>query len=69
MQAFEIMTDYVDRAQLATALRVSPRTVMRMEQRPDGLPSLIVGGRKFYRVSSVKDWLAKRETHPNPRGR
>lgn len=60
-----ILDDLVDPKTLAEKLRCSTRTLMRYEHLPDGLPSLLIGGRKFYRVSSVMRWLEARERHPN----
>jgi len=63
-----LLADYVDRASLCEALGdVSTRTIARYENQPDGLPSVTIGGRKYYRLEAVKDWLLKRERHPNPR--
>lgn len=69
MQPLDLLNDYIPRRQLAGVLNLSERTLMRYEKQPDGLPSLMIGGRKFYRAQSVRDWLAKRETRPNPRRR
>ena len=62
-----ILDGYVDRAELARQMRCSERTIWRYENLPDGLPSVMIGGRKFYPVAGVKAWLAKREQRPNPR--
>ncbi len=49
---------------------MAERTVARYENEPDGLPSLIIGGRRKYRIESVRAWLERRERRPNPtRGR
>lgn len=69
MQTLDLLNDLIPRDQLARALNLSKRTLMRYEQQPGGLPSLMIGGRKFYRAQSIRDWLAKRETRPNPRRR
>jgi phage terminase Nu1 subunit (DNA packaging protein) len=69
MSPAELIADYVDRASLAEALKVSPRTISRYENQPDGLPSLLIGGRKHYRMESVRKWLDRREQHPNRRRR
>jgi hypothetical protein len=62
-----ILADFVDRATLAQQLRCTEKTIWRYENAPDGLPSLMIGGRKYYRLSAVMAWLAKRERKPNPR--
>ena len=67
MSSHAILADYLDRAALATQLDVSPRTIIRYEQQPDGLPSTTIGGRKLYRIESVVTWLRSRETRPNRR--
>ena len=64
-----IMEAYLDRASLAGELRCSERTIARYENLPDGLPSTIIAGRKFYRVVAVREWLNRRERHPNKRRR
>lgn len=69
MHTLDLLNDFIPRDQLANALNLSERTLLRYEQQPDGLPSLLIGGRKFYRAQSVRDWLARRETRPNPRRR
>lgn len=61
-----ILADYLDRDALAAELGVSARTVARYELEPDGLPSLLIGGRRRYRIESVRAWLERRERRPNP---
>lgn len=67
METSGILADYLDRETLARQLGCSERTIARYEEAADGLPSLMVGGRKFYRIAAVQTWLAKRERKPNPR--
>ncbi|MER8648411.1 MULTISPECIES: hypothetical protein [unclassified Mesorhizobium] len=62
-----LLNGYLDRASLADALKCSERTVARYENQPDGIPSLMVGGRKLYRLVAVREWLDRRERRPNPR--
>jgi hypothetical protein len=65
-----ILEGYVDRPALAQQLGVSWRTIHRYENLPDGLPSLMIGGRRMYKLDSVRAWLERRERKPNPtRGR
>jgi len=64
-----VLADYIDRATLAQQLRCTERSIARYENEPNGLPWLMVGGRKFYRISAVQAWLTKREHNPNPRRR
>lgn len=63
----DLLDGYLDRSTLAEQLRTSTRTIARYENQPDGLPSLRIGGRKFYRIEAVVAWLTKRERRPNPR--
>ena len=66
----KLLEDYIDRLTLAEELGVNWRTIHRYENQPDGLPSLLIGGRRMYRLESVKAWLARRERQRNPtRGR
>lgn len=61
-----ILSDYLTRPELAAELNVTPRTIIRYENRPDGLPHTRIGGRVMYRKASVLAWLEKAERHPNP---
>ena len=66
----KLLEDYIDRPTLAEELGVNWRTIPRYENQPDGLPSLLIGGRRMYRVDSVRAWLERRERQRNPtRGR
>lgn len=62
-----ILEDYITRDELAAELRITARTLIRYENEPDGLPNMVLGGRKYYRRDAVRDWLRKREHQPNPR--
>jgi hypothetical protein len=62
----ELLENHVDRGSLARQLGVSERTVFRYENQPDGLPSLLLGGRRMYKLDSVRAWLERRERKPNP---
>ena len=62
----ELLENYLNRGSLARQLGVSERTVFRYENQPDGLPSLLIGGRRMYRLDSVRAWLERRERKPNP---
>lgn len=71
MTQVNLLSGYLPRADLAAELGVSERTLARYENRPDGLPSSVIGGRKLYRIESVRNWLLAQEHRPNPskRGR
>jgi hypothetical protein len=62
-----LLEDYLTRDELATELGVVPRTIMRYQNLPNGLPYLEIAGRIYYRRESVRDWLHSRERRPNPR--
>lgn len=62
-----LLDDFLPRADLAEQLGVSERTLARYENAPDGLPVTTIGGRKLYRIDSVREWIAARERRPNPR--
>ena len=62
-----ILDDYLTIETLAAEMHISVRTIARYEREANGLPNVMIGGRKYYRITSVQAWLAKRERHPNPR--
>lgn len=62
-----LLEDLLSEAELATELRVSERTIKRWRALPDGLPYVALGGRIFYRRSSVRAWIESRERFPNRR--
>lgn len=55
----DITENYTDRSSLAKGLKCSERTIARYEKL--GLLSLMIGGRKFYSLSAVSDFLKRRE--------
>ena len=69
----DVLSGLIDRPeirrQLAGADRppLTDRTINRYENQPDGLPYIVIGGRKYYRVEAVREFIAKRERRPNPR--
>jgi hypothetical protein len=66
MKHTDLLSNYIDRACLAESWGVSMRTLARYEALPDGLPSLLLGGRRMYKLDSVRAWLERRERKPNP---
>lgn len=62
-----LLSEYLNRDQLAAELRVTPRTISRWQAMPDGLPYTTLGGRILYRIPSVQAWISAREQRPNPR--
>lgn len=67
MERIGILSDFLNRPDLAHQLCCSERTIARYEGASDGLPSVLIAGRKYYRLSAVQAWIAKRERRPNPR--
>ncbi|MEI9899636.1 MAG: hypothetical protein WDN31_05240 [Hyphomicrobium sp.] len=61
-----ILDEYLPREQLAKDMNVTVRTLDRWARAPDGLPFTKIGGRIFFRIASVRAWLAARERAPNP---
>lgn len=62
-----LLQDYMTRDQLAAELNVTPRTIIRWQQQPDGLPYVEMVGRILYRRQSILAWIESRERHPNQR--
>ena len=51
----------------AKGWKCTARTLRRYEHEPDGLPYVIVGGRKYRPVNACAEWLARRMRRPNPK--
>jgi hypothetical protein len=62
-----ILSDYLDRASLARELNCAERTIARYEAEPDGLPSVMIAGKRYYRREAVLEFIRRRERRPNPR--
>jgi hypothetical protein len=52
--------------ELAAQWHCTTRTLRRYEHEPNGLPYVIVGGRKYRPKTACSAWLAARIKHPNP---
>lgn len=63
----QLLSDYLNREQLAAQIGVTPRTIHRWQNLPDGLPYTLLGGRVLFRISSVRAWIEAQERKPNPR--
>jgi len=61
-----LLDDHLDRPGLAADWHCSTRTIARYEQLPDGLPYVIIGGRKWYPIQAARDFMARRLRRPNP---
>jgi excisionase family DNA binding protein len=62
-----LLADYLTREELAKELRVTPRTINRWRDMPDGIPCTEIGGRVLYRRAAIEQWLKAHERQPNPR--
>ncbi len=62
-----LLDEYLTQEEIAAELRVTPRTIMRWQQQPDGLPYTKIGARVLYRRVSALQWLQNHERRPNPR--
>ena len=60
-----LLTGYLPRSEAATELAVSSRTLDRWHRLRIGPPRTQIGGRIYYGVDDVRDWLkAQREDTP-----
>ena len=59
MQIKELINNYTDRHTLADAFGVCARTVASYEKQ--GLPSIMIGGRKMYPIDGIAAFLKSRE--------
>lgn len=54
-------------ADLAAEWGCTTRTLRRYDREPDGLPHVLVSGRKWRPARACQEWLAARIRRPNPR--
>jgi hypothetical protein len=59
-----ILSEYLTKAELATQLRRSIRSVDRWALTGDGPPCVRIGRRSFYRRAAVIEWLRSLEITP-----
>lgn len=62
----DLLGDYLDRHEAAKALHCHWRTLLRYESLPDGLGSVIIGGKKYYPIA-LREFIARRIRRPNQR--
>ena len=67
MHNTDLLADYLDRHEAAKALNCHWRTLLRYESQPDGLPSVIIAGRKYYPIAELRAFIARRIRRPNQR--
>jgi hypothetical protein len=59
-EPIDILSGYIHLTDLARELRCGVRTVVRYEHQPDGLPSVTIAGRRYYKISEVRAWVDRR---------
>jgi len=59
-----VLDGYLSREELAQQLDVNTRTIDRWESLGQGPPRVAIGRTILYKLDSVRDWLASRETLP-----
>lgn len=64
-----LLAGYMPAETFEKELHITPRTRLRYQSQPDGLPFVIIGGRTYHPVEAVRAWLKRRERHPNPKRR
>jgi len=57
--SINLRENLLTRPELAASLGISERSVWRYERRPGGIPSILLGGRKYYDIADVKAWLER----------
>jgi hypothetical protein len=62
----DFLSNYPTRPELAKMWDVSPHTILRYEHQPNGLPHLLIGGRKRYPLKEAIAWWEARIKRPNP---
>lgn len=67
MTSIELLSGYARPREVADALGVTIRTLSRYESQPNGVPSVLIGGRKWFRLASVRAWIEAHERRANPR--
>jgi hypothetical protein len=66
-KAGEALRGYLTKAALSKEFGVSERTIDRWRNQPNGLPETTAGATVLFNVVSVRNWLDRRERHPNRR--
>jgi hypothetical protein len=62
-----LLADYQLEDDFARSNNVSPRTVARYRNQPDGLPYVVWGGKVLVHIPGAREWLLKRTVSRNPR--
>jgi hypothetical protein len=68
MPTTSILEDWADVPQLAADFKVHPRTIIRWQDLPDGLPyAKAPGNKRISHIPTAREWLFNRMKRPNPR--
>jgi hypothetical protein len=67
MTTADLLDGLIWRPDAAKQAHVTERTLARYENEPDGLPFILWGGRKYYRVEVFRKFILSRECKRNPR--
>jgi len=59
-----VLEGYITEPDLARQLKRSVRTLQRLAARQSGPPRIKIGRLIFYRIESVRAWLAQQEKKP-----
>jgi predicted DNA-binding transcriptional regulator AlpA len=59
-----VLEGYISETDLARQLNRSVRTLQRLAARQSGPPRIKIGRLVFYRIDSVRAWLAQQEKKP-----
>lgn len=62
-----ILDGYMLESTFAANAKVSPRTIARYRNQPDGLPYVEFGGRIYIPIADARAWLSGRVKRPNQR--
>jgi hypothetical protein len=57
--------DTLEREELASEWRCTIRTIRSFQNEADGLPYFLHAGKIRHRVGSARQWMRRREQHPN----
>jgi hypothetical protein len=64
-----VLEGFIPDEDFAAAGKISPRTLRRYRNQPDGMPFLEWGGRVYIPVEAAREWIRNRIRHPNPTAR
>ena len=62
--AASVLEGFISESDLARQLNRSVRTLQRLAARQSGPPRIKIGRLVFYRIDSVRAWLAQQEKKP-----